>query len=73
MNTITITSYPSMPSRYRVIGPGPIKTRWERDANCSGEAAAVAIQYAGAVKKPWVIIGPKEVMDMIPLECRSSK
>lgn len=71
MKAITITSYPSMPWRYRVFGPGPIKTRWERDAGDAGEAAAVALSYAGAIGAPYVIIGPRAVVDQIPVELRS--
>jgi hypothetical protein len=72
MNTITVVSYASMPGRFRVMGAGPIKTCMERDAGDPGEAAAVALQYARVTPKPWVIIGPKVVMDFLPHGARCS-
>lgn len=69
MRTITITTYPSMPGRYRVMCRTPGKRDIGRDAKDAGEAAAVALDYAG-LGGAYVIVGKKDAIDFIPTELR---
>lgn len=71
MQTITITTYPSMPGRFRVVSAGrgrPVG----RDASDPGEAAAIALNYAAEVGA-YVIVGNKAALDMIPAELRMKR
>jgi hypothetical protein len=71
MRTITITTYASMPSRFKVWHSAPGRRDFGRDAaGGAGEAAAIAIEYARATGGPYVILGHKEALDMIPAELR---
>ncbi len=69
MRTITITTYPSMPGRFRVQTND--RRALERDASNAGEAAAVALNYANASGKPYVIVGHQAAMALIPEQVRS--
>ncbi len=72
MNIITITTYPSMPWRFRVQGPVGSSRVQGRDCNDAGEAAAVAVNWANDVGKPYVIIGHDSALKLIPPEVRSN-
>lgn len=67
MKTITITTYPSMPDRFRVVCVEPGKRDMARDAQDAGEAAAVALNYATG---SYVIVGIGSALGMIPQELR---
>lgn len=70
MRTITITTYASMPSRFKVWHSGGGKRSFGRDAaGGAGEAAAIAMEYA-RTGGPYVILGHKDALDMIPAELR---
>ena len=72
MKTITITTYPSMPDRFRVDCKSDGEPQgFGRDAKNSGEAAAVAINYARDSGENYVILGHKAAVDQIPQELRS--
>lgn len=71
MNVITITTYPSMPGQFRVQGPGREGRAQGRDCKNAGEAAAVAVNWATNVGKPYVIIGHDAALKLIPAEVRS--
>ena len=66
--TIKITTYQSMPWRFKIQADGERRT-FGRDASDAGEAAAVALQYA-AGSKSYVIIGPDKAMQHIPASLR---
>lgn len=72
MRTITITTYPSMPDRYKVLCRVPGKRDIGRDAKDAGEAAAVALNYAG-LGGAYAIVGEKVAIDLIPAELRISR
>lgn len=69
MRTITITTYPSMPGRFRIdhVGEG---RAYGRDAQDAGEAAAVALNYASSKTSPYVIVGNCKALDQIPEQLR---
>jgi len=69
MKTITITTYESMPNRFRVLCMEIGKRTFGRDAAGSGEAAAIAMEYAMRGGS-YVILGHKTAVDMIPSEIR---
>lgn len=69
MKTITITTYESMPGRFRVLSSEFGKRPFGRDANGPGEAAAIAVEYA-LRGGSYVILGHKSALDQIPLEIR---
>jgi hypothetical protein len=72
MHVITITTYPSMPWQFRVQGPGGSRGRMQgRDCSNAGEAAAVAINWASNVGRPYVIVGHDAALKLIPPEVRS--
>ena len=72
MNVITISTYPSMPWRFRVQGPtGRRGAISGRDCNNAGEAAAVAIDWARNLVGPYCIVGHDKAMAMIPPEIRT--
>lgn len=71
MKTIMITTYPSMPDRYKVeCNPGNGRRAFGRDAGNAGEAAAIAMSYATAEGGDYVILGHKAALDQIPYEIR---
>lgn len=70
MNTITITTYPSMPGRFRVSSNARGSRAVQRDAANAGEAAAIALEYAAAAAS-YVIVGHAAAIEQIPLELRS--
>lgn len=67
---ITITTYPSMPGRYRVESAKEGARTVGRDARDAGEAAALALQYADG-ESTYVIVGEKNAVDQIPAELRA--
>lgn len=69
MRTITVTTYPSMPGRFRVQTND--RRPMERDAQNAGEAAAVALNYANASGQPYVIVGHQAALDLLPSQVRS--
>ena len=72
MRVFTITTYPSMPGRYKVVGPAGRGSRAaQRDTNDPGEAAAQALDWALASPTPYVIIGKAEALNMVPPNLRS--
>ena len=72
MNIFTITTYPSMPDRFYVQGPGGLNGRIQgRDCANAGEAAAVAINFARNVGGPYCIIGHDKALKLIPEQVRS--
>lgn len=71
MNVITISTYPSMPWRFRVQGPVGRGRLNGRDCSNAGEAAAVAIDWARNVGSPYVIVGHDAALKLIPPEVRS--
>ena len=66
-----ITTYPSMPWQFRVQGPGDGGRVQGRDCKNAGEAAAVAVNWATNVGRPYVIIGHDAALKLIPPEVRS--
>lgn len=70
MKRITITTYPSMPDRFRVECEQPGRREFGRDARDAGEAAAIALQYANGAG-PYVILGPAVAVHQIPKELRA--
>ena len=69
MRTITITTYPSLPGRYRVEHTGEGRA-FGRDTKDTGEAAAVALNYANSKSSAYVIVGHSEALAQIPAELR---
>lgn len=69
MRTITITTYASMPGRFRVQTND--RRPMERDAQNAGEAAAVALNYANASNEGYVIVGHTAAMNLLPMQVRS--
>lgn len=55
-----------MPGRYKVMHAEDGKRPMQRDARDPGEAAAVALDYATQHLGPYVILGTKAAVDMIP-------
>ena len=71
MRTITITTYASMPNRFKVWHSAPGQRSFGRDAaGGAGEAAAIAMEYAMVSGGPYVILGHSEAVNMIPAELR---
>lgn len=70
MRVIKITTYPSMPDRFRVEWDEPGKRGAGRDARNAGEAAAAAMTYASAASR-YVILGHDDALKQIPAEIRS--
>lgn len=66
MRSITITTYSG---RFRVNCSGGGQRSYGRDAWNAGEAAAIAVEYANN-PGPYVILGHKDALDMIPVELR---
>jgi len=70
MKTITITTYESMPNRFKVLCSEEGKRSFGRDAaSGAGEAAAIAMEYAMR-GGPYIILGHKVALEMIPVELR---
>ena len=67
MKTITITTYASMPGRYKIKCEVPGRFPATRDAKDAGEAAAVALDYRGVNGSgPYVIVGTEKALALIP-------
>jgi hypothetical protein len=63
---ITITGYPSMPVRMRVICKPPKGRAYGRDFYDPGEAAAWALSEGMGYKEGYEIIAPAAVEENIP-------
>ena len=75
MQAITITHLARSPGSYEVSGPVGLRGR-QYTATCrdAGDAAAKAVHYSkNNITETYVILGPKAVMDMIPVELRSGR
>lgn len=71
MNVITISTYASMPHRFRVEGPTGRGRVQGVDCANAGDAAAKAINWARNVGKPYCIVGHDAALKLIPEEVRS--
>lgn len=69
MRTITITTYASMPNRFRVWHSGGGRSFGRDAVGGAGEAAAIAMEYA-RTGGPYIILGHKDALNMIPEELR---
>lgn len=72
MRIITITTYQSMPWRYKVMHKG-IGRPVTRDAIDSGEAAAIALNYIQLEPGDYVIVGEEKALSQIPAEIRTGR
>lgn len=72
MRHITITEYPSMRGRYKIVLAGDGSRPVVRDANGAGAAAAVALQSTSIGVGDYVIVGPEAVLEHIPAQLRFS-